>query len=881
MGNKRKLFGIKKHSNVKVTRAALKRQITEQPETAIKRRKIEHAKTSPVHETSISPNTEDIMENDIYSALIDDLQTCKIGNEIPVTEQLDTVSINSRGMIEQDIDEIEQDLHKTPSEDFNFIIEPNSTTSPPFVIEGRRIIDFNYFMDQIKAMSAHNPGLGCALSNMEITKEQLVGLQSVTHFKCNMCNQSFAINSCANHQEMTVSHAAVTGSILIGCGRTNLNELLTSMDLPTLNGRLYNKCHNDVSDWWATAAEHSMKEAAKEEAQIAAECGDTINGIPAITVVADACWSKRSYRTNYSAASGAAAIIGYKTGKVLHMAVKNKYCTICARSVAKNQSPPTHQCNRNHTGSSTSMEQVSIVEGFKTSVATHNLIYATLIADGDASTYKKILESRPYSNVQVQKIECSNHLLRNYCSKLMQLQKDTSIPLPERKLLPMEKITRLRTAVRAAARFRKAQHTNESEKIINLKNDILNSPKHVLGDHSACENYYCTEERRTEENLVPLAKTLFRKLSALASQMALNSKSLLYDVNNNRAEQFNSIVAKHVGGKRINFSLKKSYTARCHAAVVSFNTGKPLTCLYKTNFEKSPKKSIKDLELKRCERNRRRNRRPGIKKKIVFRSDKNDYGESCQKPDMTPEQYETAKDLFLQNLKDLVEKRHEVERDTILQAESTLWLELRRSLLTASSFSKVCKRRPNTNSAPLVKSLVYSYSLGNVAAVKYGKTNETVAIKQLEKQEGVNVQKCGLFIDSEHFFLGASPDGLFEEGIVEIKCPYSARNTTPDPEQAIIDKKIKFWKTDGTVNTNHDWYYQIQGQLHISQKNVCLFAVWTGAEFRLKSIKINKDDQFWTNNMEPKLIRFYQNCLLPELVDGRKSRTMPIRNILS
>ncbi|KAI8419763.1 hypothetical protein MSG28_008431 [Choristoneura fumiferana] len=371
-------------------------------------------------------------------------------------------------------------------------------------------------MDQIKAMSAHNPGLGCALSNMEITKEQLVGLQSVTHFKCNMCNQSFAINSCANHQEMTVSHAAVTGSILIGCGRTNLNELLTSMDLPTLNGRLYNKCHNDVSDWWATAAEHSMKEAAKEEAQIAAECGDTINGIPAITVVADACWSKRSYRTNYSAASGAAAIIGYKTGKVLHMAVKNKYCTICARSVAKNQSPPTHQCNRNHTGSSTSMEQ-------------------------------------------------------------------------------------------------------------------------------------------------------------------------------------------------------------------------------------------------------------------------NDYGESCQKPDMTPEQYETAKDLFLQNLKDLVEKRHEVERDTILQAESTLWLELRRSLLTASSFSKVCKRRPNTNSAPLVKSLVYSYSLGNVAAVKYGKTNETVAIKQLEKQEGVNVQKCGLFIDSEHFFLGASPDGLFEEGIVEIKCPYSARNTDPRP----------------------------------------------------------------------------------------------------
>lgn len=61
------------------------------------------------------------------------------------------------------------------------------------------------------------------------------------------------------------------------------------------------------------------------------------------------------------------------------------------------------------------------------------------------------------------------------------------------------------------------------------------------------------------------------------------------------------------------------------------------------------------------------------------------------------------------------------------------------------------------------------------------------------------MQKCGLFIDQKYFFLGASPDGLFEEGIVEMKCPYSARNM--DAEQAILQKKIKFWKIDGSVNT--------------------------------------------------------------------------------
>jgi hypothetical protein len=249
---------------------------------------------------------------------------------------------------------------------------------------------------------------------------------------------------------MTINHAAVIGAMLIGCGCTNLNELLAAMDLPNLGQKSYKKYHVDVSKWWANAAETSMKEAAKEEVNLAIESGSLVDGIPAITVVADACWSKRSYRTNYSAASGAGAIIGLKTGKVLHMQVKNKYCITCARSLTKNQPAPSHECTRNHSGSSSSMEQATIVEGFKTSIQERNLIYSTLIADGDASTYKKIIESRPYPNTQVQKIECSNHLLRNYCSKLMQLQKDTAIALLERKLLTSQRITRLRTAVRAA-----------------------------------------------------------------------------------------------------------------------------------------------------------------------------------------------------------------------------------------------------------------------------------------------------------------------------------------------------------------------------------------------------------------------------------------------
>jgi len=38
--------------------------------------------------------------------------------------------------------------------------------------------------------------------------------------------------------------------------------------------------------------------------------------------------------------------------------------------------------------------------------------------------------------------------------------------------------------------------------------------------------------------------------------VAHHSSSLIYNVNNNMVEGFNSVIAKHVGGKRVNFSCR-------------------------------------------------------------------------------------------------------------------------------------------------------------------------------------------------------------------------------------------------------------------------------------------------------------------------------------
>jgi hypothetical protein len=57
----------------------------------------------------------------------------------------------------------------------------------------------------------------------------------------------------------------------------------------------------------------------------------------------------------------------------------------------------------------------------------------------------------------------------------------------------------------------------------------------------------------------------------------------------------------------------------------------------------------------------------------------------------------------------------------------------------------------------------------------------------LEKQLGVKILECGMLIDEEFQFLGATPDGLIDDHtLVEIKCPFSAFKKI---EEAIERKK--------------------------------------------------------------------------------------------
>ena len=219
----------------------------------------------------------------------------------------------------------------------------------------------------------------------------------------------------------------------------------------------------------------SMRQAGAEEKQIAIEQGRSHHGIPAITVIVDGGWSKRSHKHSYNANSGVAIIIGKET---LFLGNRNKYCSTCSIAHNSQNGPPPHKCYKNWAESSCAVEADILVEGFRMSETTHGVRYMEVIGDGDSSVLAAI-RSQVMWGPYVKKLECVNHACKNYGAKLESVVHDNP-RYKGRGGLTQKAIRWLTAAARAAIRM----HSSTK--------DLCNAPFHVFGDHTNCSPSFCT-----------------------------------------------------------------------------------------------------------------------------------------------------------------------------------------------------------------------------------------------------------------------------------------------------------------------------------------------------------------------------------------------------
>ncbi|KAG5870298.1 hypothetical protein JTB14_018095 [Gonioctena quinquepunctata] len=203
----------------------------------------------------------------------------------------------------------------------------------------------------------------------------------------------------------------------------------------------------------------------------------------------------------------------------------------------------------------------------------------------------------------------------------------------------------------------------------------------------------------------------------------------------------------------------------------------------------------------------------------------------------------------------------DIERETRNQSECPLWFEERHKRITASFFGKVVKASQNSTLEKLALKIITQPKVTS-EPISHGKINESSARIAYENINNIHCETAGLVIHEDFQYIAGSPDGLVgENGIIEIKCPFKIRNM--DPDIAIKQGLLPYVdKASGKLKTSHEYYYQVQGLLEITNSDWCDFIIYT---FRvIKTERIARDKNTWEVILN-KVQRFFNFYMLPHL----------------
>ena len=143
---------------------------------------------------------------------------------------------------------------------------------------------------------------------------------------------------------------------------------------------------------------------------------------------------------------------------------------------------------------------------------------------------------------------------------------------------------------------------------------------------------------------------------------------------------------------------------------------------------------------------------------------------------------------------------------------------------------------------------------------------------------GLIIKPCGFLVDENASYIGTSPDSPMDctccgSGIVEVKCPWSAKDSLFLEDLSEQQKGFCLQKLDtGSLQLlkDHSYYLQCQLQLDVTRRNYCNFVVWHRKGLNIKRMSL--DDQLLKCALE-KAERFFSLCVLPELAAKWFTRT--------
>ena len=235
------------------------------------------------------------------------------------------------------------------------------------------------------------------------------------------------------------------------------------------------------------------------------------------------------------------------------------------------------------------------------------------------------------------------------------------------------------------------------------------------------------------------------------------------------------------------------------------------------------------------------------------------------------------------------EQSANLEQATRDQAISTLWYQHRNGRITASKAHDVLTLRPTTSPQNLVRRIMgySSYDLSKKDAVKWGLDHEdecrTLFTGYMETAHpNFKCRPSGFKVNSNHPFLGASPDGVTScdccgEGTLEIKCPFKHRNITV--REAANNDRDFCLDANLQLKPSHRYYTQVQFQMYIANVDHCDFVVFTKSEQpSMVIVRIVRDNDF-CDKLVSKCNTFVKEHIVRELIT-KELESEPVSSVV-
>lgn len=128
---------------------------------------------------------------------------------------------------------------------------------------------------------------------------------------------------------------------------------------------------------------------------------------------------------------------------------------------------------------------------------------------------------------------------------------------------------------------------------------------------------------------------------------------------------------------------------------------------------------------------------------------------------------------------------------TYFEQRSQEWLDLRENMLTASDAASALGANPYEKPEKLLMKKCGAHKWAGNAATAHGTLLEPIARDLYDERYNKKSHEIGLVQHPKYPFLGGSPDGITEDGLlIEIKCPLSRKIEAKVPKHYVAQIQL-------------------------------------------------------------------------------------------